>query len=407
MGSGKSSAAITYMNENSDKKFLYITPYLKEAERIVKACLDLKFEQPRNDIKEYEYSKSVHLMSLLEQGKNIATTHSLFKMYDVKEFDAIRKFGYTLIIDESLDVAVKYATTSAEIEDALELGYIKIDEDGRFVRGEKNRKNSKFNSLANFVDARHPMSEAYSNGKYGISIYWIFSPEFVRAFEDVFVLTYMFKAQDMRCFFDANGIEYEYIGVKKDEDGIYRFGKYQEYIPPYVKDIKDKIHIFDHRMNEVGEKKTALSMSWYKTKKDETEQIYKNLVNLYSNIIPSGSRDKLMVGIFSSQKYSGGIARIKKKCVAFNERATNRYADKTILAYCVNIFVDVGIKKYYTSHGVYVDQDGYALSTMIQWIWRSAIRNGQEIWLYLPSKRMRKLLTDWMDSVSELSQTQE
>lgn len=30
MGSGKSSAAINYMNEHPDKKFIYITPYLNK-----------------------------------------------------------------------------------------------------------------------------------------------------------------------------------------------------------------------------------------------------------------------------------------------------------------------------------------------------------------------------------------
>lgn len=40
---------------------------------------------------------------------------------------------------------------------------------------------------------------------------------------------------------------------------------------------------------------------------------------------------------------------------------------------------------------------------MIQWIWRSAIRNGEEISLYLPSKRMRDLLTEWIEKrVKEL-----
>ena len=35
MGRGKSSAAIRYMNENRNRKrFLYITPYIKEVERI-------------------------------------------------------------------------------------------------------------------------------------------------------------------------------------------------------------------------------------------------------------------------------------------------------------------------------------------------------------------------------------
>ena len=33
---------------------------------------------------------------------------------------------------------------------------------------------------------------------------------------------------------------------------------------------------------------------------------------------------------------------------------------------------------------------------MLQFIWRSAIRDGKEIWVYIPSIRMRNLLKQWI-----------
>ena len=33
---------------------------------------------------------------------------------------------------------------------------------------------------------------------------------------------------------------------------------------------------------------------------------------------------------------------------------------------------------------------------MLQFIWRSAIRDGKEIWIYIPSIRMRTLLKKWI-----------
>jgi len=39
---------------------------------------------------------------------------------------------------------------------------------------------------------------------------------------------------------------------------------------------------------------------------------------------------------------------------------------------------------------------------MIQWIWRSAIRDGKEIWVYIPSRRMRELLKKWLLELSSL-----
>ena len=59
------------------------------------------------------------------------------------------------------------------------------------------------------------------------------------------------------------------------------------------------------------------------------------------------------------------------------------------------------IKKFFQQHGVEVDEDGFALSEMLQFIWRSAIREGNEIWIYIPSIRMRTLLTDWIEENSK------
>lgn len=40
---------------------------------------------------------------------------------------------------------------------------------------------------------------------------------------------------------------------------------------------------------------------------------------------------------------------------------------------------------------------------MIQWIWRTAIRDGKEIDIYVPSRRMRELLEQWIEEVSNPS----
>ena len=87
--------------------------------------------------------------------------------------------------------------------------------------------------------------------------------------------------------------------------------------------------------------------------------------------------------------------------VVFNERATNQYRDREILVYAANPFMNVGQKLFYQKNGVAIDEDMYALSTMIQWIWRSAIRDGKPIEIYIPSSRMRSLLIQWMKDAEE------
>lgn len=399
MGSGKSSAAINYINDHPEKKFVYITPYLSEAERIQKSCPAHNFQQPRNDLRAYNNCKSEHFVALLNAGENIAATHSLFRAHRIGGVSSVRKYDYTLIIDESLNVTEKFTTMPNALSDALSLDYIRVGEDNRLEVGSRKNTYGEISRIVDFVKKRRPSSDIYSEGKAKASIYWIYEPDFILSFSEVFVLTYMFNAQDMRYFFDTNGIEYEYIGVKF-ENGKREFGEYNEYIPPYVSEIKEKIHIYDRKINDVGDKKTALSSAWFNKGGEDVDQLYRNLQNLYSNMLEPGDRKKLMIGVFSAQ--AERLQYMKRKCVSFNERATNKYKDKTILAYCVNIYMDVGAKLYYISNGVDVDEDGYALSTMVQWIWRSAIREGHDIWLYVPSKRMRNLLIKWLDDVSKM-----
>jgi len=43
MGSGKTTWAIRFMNEHPQNRYIYITPYLQEAERIAEACPKLHF----------------------------------------------------------------------------------------------------------------------------------------------------------------------------------------------------------------------------------------------------------------------------------------------------------------------------------------------------------------------------
>ena len=55
-------------------------------------------------------------------------------------------------------------------------------------------------------------------------------------------------------------------------------------------------------------------------------------------------------------------------------------------------------KKFFISKRIEVNEDMFALSELLQWIWRSCIRDGQPINLYIPSKRMRTLLKDYLES---------
>ena len=126
----------------------------------------------------------------------------------------------------------------------------------------------------------------------------------------------------------------------------------------------------------------------------KTERL-KLLKFLELDILDDGGRKRLL----ELQKLCRQRALEEKDYMTFvvhNARATNKFSSRTKLAYCINRFLQPEVKILYCNRGFVIDENQWALGEMIQWIWRSAIRNGQPIQLYVPSKRMRDLLLEWL-----------
>lgn len=401
MGSGKTSATIGYINAHPEKKFLYITPYLPEAERIKNNCPQADFVEPSDRIPEFLFSKAMHTLGLIQQGRNITSTHQCLMYYTPETIKLLKENGYCIIIDEEVTVlqADKQIAYS-DIQLAIDAGYVYEAAPDEYRRTDKPYDGGVFSHMFRLMASR-PL--VYNKSKQnGCVWYWLFSKELLEAVDDVFVLTYLFKNSEMDLFMQINNIPYVNIGIRRTEGGGYIFSDKPEYVPDYVYRLKDMIHIDDgQRINSVGDMKHALSMNWYKSKTDGVNQVRCNLMNYFqkrSGDIPAQER---MCGTY--KEYWG---RIRGKgywnsSVVFNAKATNQFSHCRALAYPINLFANGDIVHYYASKGVIFDNDHYALSTMIQWIWRSAIRNGEEISLYLPSKRMRDLLTEWIEKTSK------
>lgn len=87
-----------------------------------------------------------------------------------------------------------------------------------------------------------------------------------------------------------------------------------------------------------------------------------------------------------------------KGFIACNLRASNKFKSRTAIAYPVNRYISPVFIRFFENNGVTVDEDGFALSEMLQFIWRSAIRDNKEINIYIPSSRMRNLLVGWINN---------
>ena len=396
-GGGKSSAIIKMMNESKDKRFIYIAPYLDEGDRILNACKDKRFISPTP---KDPGGKLADLHRLLAAGRNVTSTHALFEMYNNETIDLIKDGGYTLVMDEAFQIAKILAYTSSDISTMVSAGL--VDTSGDRVRwvGE-HYGGGVFSGLRSMIEG------GYLQSFRNMFFYWYYPPDVFMAFDEVYVLTYLFDAQFLRYYFNINKIEYEYRWVD-NINGEYVIVDYPV-TPAHAHGLKDKIHILDRpALNESGDGDWDLSSTWYKKelkKHKKTQEnpkikaLRNNISNYFKNIMHKRGGEVLWTTYGQGKDALTGKG-YKKGFISYNTRATNEYREKDTIAYMVNVFPNPNYVEFFRSKGCDVDGDGYALSEMIQLIWRSAIREGKDIWIYIPSKRMRTLLTDWLDELS-------
>lgn len=412
MGIGKTSAAIRYMNDHPTKKYLFITPFIDETDRVRDACPNLHFWSPSNQLSDYEFRKTRHLRALVDDGRNVAMTHALFKMCDNETVRLITQKDYVVIIDEVIDVFTPLAISPSDIKIITDSGWLKGNGTGEQsdyeyfeADADKRYRGGAFNDL--FVLARnHRLINICENGTKNRFYFWALHKDLLSMSKECYILTYLFDGMPMKALLDMNGIEYEYIGVIRDERGEYRFSETR--VKDYAPELRKLIHICDNdKLNAIGDRSTALSSSWTKSavanpSDGRISQLRKNLNTFYRNYAPSSIR--VDGRLWCTFKDAMGKVRDKgfyHNNLAWTARATNNYQNCSALAYCVNIYLNPNIQSYFSMNGVEIDPDKYALANMVQWLWRGCIRQGKEMWVYIPSKRMRGLLTAWLDELAK------
>lgn len=401
MGSGKSQSAIRYMDAHPEKKFIYISPYVDDGPIIQERCMSRPFVLPSH-LPTYNFSKTEHCRNLLEHGKNVACTHELFKRYDASILETIQRQQYTLIIDEEVNVMEECNIHPQDLEMLMASGYIENGEDGDIVATDREYGGS-FKDFIQILRTRKlHRCEDEDGAKY---FYWQLPPDLLLAFEDVFILTYLFECQDIKYMLDISGIPYEHIFIRRTEDGGYGFSATPSYLPEYVSRLSSMIDIYEgENLNAIGKptkpNECPLSMRWLARDNERTATLRKNLVNYFTNYTERAPAEEKMWATYSDA-YQQKLSRrgYANGFLVFNKRGSNEYRHKKWLAYCVNLYMSPRAKNYYAKHNIIPDEGERALSTMIQWIWRSAIRDGKPIHIYIPSERMRNLLTDWIARV--------
>lgn len=153
------------------------------------------------------------------------------------------------------------------------------------------------------------------------------------------------------------------------------------------------IHIVEYeKINSIGEKSGSLSRKWFYDDKNEEQldRLGKHVTNYFHNICHAKSAECLWT------TYDELKSQVRGKCFrkGFISLNNDNRTKRKYLAFLCNLYYPPQEK----IDGV--SESDYALSEMLQFIWRSAIRDGKEIWVYIPSIRMRQLFQRWIEENS-------
>lgn len=386
MGSGKTSWAIQFMNESGPfERFIYITPFLSEVERIKTHAVNRDFIEPNNANEEGRKLRS--LKDLIVKGHDIVSTHSLFQAADDELIDLLTDSGYTLILDEVMDVIEPVVNVKASDIKKLEAsGDIRIDNNKVHWIGDPH-DDSRYSDIRLLAQAGNLF---YHRGKF---LVWAFPPAVFRALNQVYVMTYLFDGSLQRNYYDMFNFEYEYNSVKQ-ADSRYELAPYDKRAEKR-EELFALIDLYEGKLNEIGSRKNALSATYLRNADvDVLKPLRNNTYNFFMNIAKAKKADvyystlKELEAVLAPRGYKGSS-------IAVNARATNEHAEARAIAYLFNRYTRPEIIAFFQDNGVTVDEELLAVGDLLQWIWRSRIRNGEPIQAYIPSSRMRGLLQAW------------
>lgn len=403
-GSGKTTDMMQYMNDHRYKRFIFFTPFISECHRIAGTspksktddepkvdksgnvvykqtqynCGDMDFRDPLKKGRGYKIDD---IRRLIEARENIVSSHKMFTMLGADMQQLISESAYTLVLDEVVDPIVEYTVTPNNRKEMFENGYFVIDSvDNMSLKWNYE----KYPYTRKIGDNFYKEKMLADNGNLILlddTIFlWEMSSELFSAFSEAFILTYQFEGSPLKSFFDAKGIPYKIANKQK----------------PSIK-YGDLINIIDdERLNSIGDSCSALSATQSKSlTAGVIKELQSNMNSLYKYRWGGESSDVLMWTSLSKAKDDLSLKGWHKGHIVHNIRGSNDYRHKSNCAYLYNVFLSPHIKSYFRQLGVTIDEDTYALNSLLQWLFRSRLRDGKSINLYIPSKRMRELLMKW------------
>ena len=423
MGKGKTTWAADFMAENTEKRFVYCAPYLNMFEEMN----DRLSERERRGLYLPSNRGSGKLDDFnehLRKGDSIGVTHCTFSHANDETVKYLTENHYNLILDEELTVLMKYNDATGDVMKARDPGFlmekelISVDDFGRVSWIGDSCADTKYSMIERIAKGGNLF---LLNKK---DFYWQFPPGLFDLFDEIYILTYLFEGSLMCPYFQYYGISYTKKSIALDEGG-------NRYLSDYTESIDDRLSF--RRMIDIlkNEKMNSydgweLSKTWYIKNKDRRVEIRKHIEYYVRKIVKAKSKQVMWTtyeeyipelrgdGYTRARNLTkeerglpkAEVEKLKSATSCFvpcNAKGTNAFGDRDVLIYAMNYNMDPSVLQFFIKMNradgpdINVFNDLISLNAMIQWIWRSAIRNGRPIKIYIPSTRMRTLFQHWLN----------
>ena len=391
-GSGKTTSMIEGFR--SDRKYLVIVPLLTEVDRVVQWSKSTPFQQPHaND--NNAPTKTESLESMVLQGQNIAATNSLFERLVPLARKGLLS-DYDIIIDEVPEVVRSVSSKSkVSIEEFyLNTGYMTVDTKTGLVR-----PTNKWWSMRDDVDdtlSTTILNYANTGCLYlleGHLFIWAMPKELLTAGRTTTILTYKSEGSVLSSYLKKLDVPVEVANDNQCEEAFRR--KAAKLIT--IKDIPALSRLsLSHSGQLVGLSKSNYCWTVVNALKNLKGRQLKDVPAEYILITcaEDGWHKKGNVDI-AGPFASGSKLFQGANWVAKITRRTNDYAHCSHLIYLYDQHMNPYVARWLEDNTRAFD-DAFALTELIQWVWRSRVRKGQPITLYLPSPRTRQLIEEWL-----------
>ena len=389
-GSGKTTSMIKSFKQ--EEKYLVILSYLSEVDRIIEDTTDVSFVEPVAE-DNIQNTKTESLKDLLLTGSNVATTHSMYERLVPLAEEGLLD-DYNIIIDEVPEVVKAVSTKSKTSikEFYVNSGFIEVEDNGLVLATDKwrEKKEEVADTLSNKILTYAETGCLYLLGEH--MFIWAMPSKLLSAGKSVTILTYKAEGSLLVSYMRKLSLPYLIQSNKYKEEA------FREQAAELI-NLQDIPSISKLKLSHTGQQEGMRSSNYYSKLSCGLKNLRsRQLKGLdLSNVLLTCKKDAWIQNNGKAGVFAQGSKIFENtNWIANTTRGTNEYAHCSHLIYLYDQNINKLLARWLNDESRHFN-DAYALTELIQWVWRSRIRKGEPITLYLPAPRMRSIFIDWLE----------